>query len=68
MCSWSWEGSGGGAGLKNAAYQYVPAPCDVRSMPSGEDDSSSIILLRPKSVILISPLTDVLPDKDGAEI
>lgn len=42
-------------------YQYVPAPWDVRSMPSEVMFSSSIILLRPKSVILISPLTDPLP-------
>lgn len=35
-------------------YQYVPAPCEVSSIPSGL--STSMILLRPKSVILASKL------------
>ena len=38
----------------------MPAPCDVSSMVSS---SVSIILLKPKSVILTSPLTDPLPTR-----
>ena len=44
---------------RHGTYQYVPAPWEVRSIPhSGLYDSSSIILLNPKSVILISPLSE----------
>lgn len=44
-------------------YQYVPAPGDVKSIPSSFIESSRMILLKPKSVILISKYFRPVPIK-----